>query len=42
MFRKSDDIDRSTLFTFQGPFELLHADLGNLEFLGKSAADVIV
>ena len=42
MFRKSDDIDRSTLFTFQGPFELLHAYLGNLEFLGKSAADVIV
>ena len=37
--RKSNDIDRSTLFSFQGAFELLHADLGNLEFLGKSATD---
>ena len=37
--QKSDDIDRSTLFSFQGPFELFHADLGNLEFLGKSATD---
>ena len=37
--QKSNYIDRSTLFSFQGPFELLHADLGNLKFLGKSAAD---
>ena len=38
--KKSNDIDRSTLFSFQGPFELLHADLGNLEFLRKSAGDL--
>ena len=37
--KKDNDIDRSTLYSFGGPFELLHADLGNLEFLGKSAAD---
>ena len=36
---KSDDIDRSTLCSFHGPFQLLHADMENLEFLGKSAAD---
>ena len=36
---KGDDIDRSTLYSFPGPFELLHADVANLEFLGKSAAD---
>ena len=36
---KKDDIDRSTLYSFDGPFELLHADVGNLELLGKSAAD---
>ena len=31
------EIDRSTLYSFSGPFELLHADVGNLEFLGKNA-----
>ena len=36
---KGDDIDRSTLYSFTGPFELLHADIANLEFLGKSAAE---
>ena len=36
---KGDDIDRSTLYSFTGPFELLHADIANLQFLGKSAAD---
>ena len=30
-------IDRSTLYSFDGPFQLLHADVGNLEFLGKNA-----
>ena len=30
-------IDRSTLNSFDGPFQLLHADVGNLEFLGKNA-----
>ena len=36
---KKDDVDRSTLYSFDGPFELLHAEVGNLEFLGKSATD---
>ena len=31
------EIDRSTLYSFDGPFQLLHADVGNLEFLGKNA-----
>ena len=31
------EIDRSTLHSFDGPFELIHADVGNLELLGKSA-----
>ena len=30
-------IDRSTLYSIHGPFELLHADVGNLAFLGKNA-----
>ena len=37
--KKSDDIDRSTLFSIQAPFDLLHPDIGGLCFLGKSAAD---
>ena len=31
------EIDRSILYNFDGPFQLLHADVGNLEFLGKNA-----
>ena len=31
------EIDRSTLYCFDGPFQLLHADVGNLEFLDKNA-----
>ena len=31
------EIDRSTLYSFDSPFQLLHADIGNLEFLGKNA-----
>ena len=31
------EIDCSTLYSFNGPFQLLHADMGNLEFLGKNA-----
>ena len=31
------EIDRSTLYSFDGPFQLIHADVGNLEFLGKGA-----
>ena len=37
--QKSNDIDRSTLYSVQTPFDLLHADVGDLCFLGKSAAD---
>ena len=37
---KRDDIDRSTLYSFDSPFQLLHADVGNLEFLGKSATNL--
>lgn len=39
---KVDDIDRSTLYTLytcDGRFQLLHADVRNLEFLGKYATD---
>ena len=31
------DIDRSTLYSFSRTFELVDADVGNLEFLGKNA-----
>ena len=31
------EIDRSTLYNFGGPFQFLHPDVGNLEFLGKNA-----
>ena len=31
------EIDHSTLYNFDGPFQLFHADVGNLEFLGKNA-----
>ena len=31
------EIDRSTLYRFDGSFQLILADVGNLEFLGKSA-----
>ena len=34
---KKDDIDRSILYSFDGPFQLLHADIEDLEFSGKSA-----
>ena len=34
---KKREIDRSTLYSFDGPFQLVHADIGNLEFLGKNA-----
>ena len=37
--QKSDDVDRSTLYSIHAPFDLLHADVGHLRFLGKSAAD---
>ena len=31
------EIDHSTLYSFDVPFRLFHADVGNLEFLGKNA-----
>ena len=37
--QKGDDIDCSTLYSVQAPFDLLHADVGNLRFLGKSATN---
>ena len=37
--QKSDDIDRSTLYSIHAPFDLLYADIGHLRVLGKSAAD---
>ena len=37
--QKSDDTDRSTLFSLQAPFDLMHADIGDLSFLGKSTTD---
>ena len=36
---KRNDIDRSTLYSFDCPFQLLHANVSNLELLGKSAND---
>ena len=33
---KKKEIDRSNLYSFDGPFQLLHANVGNLEFLGKN------
>ena len=31
------EIERSTLYSFNSPFQLMHADIANLEILGKSA-----
>ena len=31
------EIDHSTLYSFDAPFQLFHADVGNLEFFGKNA-----
>ena len=35
-FMKKLETDRSNLYGFDGPFQLVHADIGNLEFLGSS------
>ena len=37
--QKSDDIDRSTLYSIHALFDVLHADVGYLHFLGKFAAN---
>ena len=39
-FAEKSEIDRSTLYSFDGPFQLVHADVRNLEFLGKLAVDL--
>ena len=31
------EVDHSTLYSFDAPFQLFHTDVGNLEFLGKNA-----
>ena len=36
---KDDDFDRSTLYSIQAPFDLLHAGVTDLRFLGKSTAN---
>ena len=36
-FVEKREIDHSTLYSFDGPFQLFHADVGNLGFLGKNA-----
>ena len=37
---KNSEIDRSTLYNFDGPFQLLHADVENLKFSGKAAINL--
>ena len=36
-YAEKREIDHSTLYSFDGPFQLFHAYVGNLEFLGKNA-----
>ena len=36
-FIEKREIDRSTLYSLDGPYQLIHADIENLEFLGSSA-----
>ena len=36
-FLKKREIDRSALYISDGTFQLIHADIGNFEFLGKGA-----
>ena len=36
---KKMQIESSTLYSFDGPFKLLHVDAANFEFLVKSAVD---
>ena len=36
---KKSDVDRSTLYSFSRAFELLHADIAEIRFFAKSAAD---
>ena len=36
---EKSNVDRSTLYSFKGPFELFHADIADIRFLAKSAVD---
>ena len=36
---KCKNVNRLTLYSFSGPFEVLQADIADIRFLGKSAAD---
>lgn len=36
---QKSELDRSTLYSFDSPFQLSLADVANLEFLGKSTGD---
>ena len=38
---KKSDVDRSTMYSFGGPFELLHADIADIRFFAKSAIDLL-
>ena len=37
--KQKKNIDCSTLFGIQSPFDLLHADIADIKFLAKSAVD---
>ena len=39
MSNKKKDIDRSTLYSINSPFDLLHADIADIRFMAKSAAE---
>ena len=36
-YAEKREIEGSNLYSFDGPFQLLHSDMGNLKFLGKNA-----
>ena len=38
-FEKKTDIDRSTLYSIEKPFQRVHADIADLRFFAKSAVD---
>ena len=38
-FAQKRNVDRSTLYSFKGPFEMLQADIADIRFLAKSAVD---
>ena len=37
-YAEKREIGRSKLYSFNGPFQLLHVDVADLEFLGKSSS----